>query len=80
MKYVLTGSELDSGLPKITAPKAVYGAWLAWNVIGLILVGPILYALAQASLGMAVWVVFCIGAGLALAAWAPLAIWKKFKG
>lgn len=60
--------------------KAGLAALVANEVRGLILAGPVLYAMYQAGgTAMAVWLAFCSLAGIAISVFAPLLVAKKFK-
>ena len=50
------------------------------EVRGLILAGPVLYALYQSGgTAMAIWLAFCSLAGIAISVFAPLFLARKFK-
>ena len=60
--------------------KAGLAALVANEVRGLILAGPVLYALYEAGgTAMAIWVAFCSLAGIAISVVVPLFLARKFK-
>ena len=60
--------------------KAGLAALVANEVRGLILAGPVLYAMYQAGgTAMAIWLAFCSLAGIAISVFAPLIVARKFK-
>jgi hypothetical protein len=60
--------------------KAGLAALVANEVRGLILAGPVLYAMYEAGgTAMAIWLGFCSLAGIALSVIAPLFVARKFK-
>jgi hypothetical protein len=60
--------------------KAGLAALLANEVRGLVLAGPVLYAMYEAGgTAMAIWLAFCSLAGIALSVFAPLFVARKFK-
>lgn len=60
--------------------KAGLAALVANEVRGLILAGPVLYAMYEAGgTGMAIWLGFCSLAGIALSVVAPLFVARKLK-
>lgn len=60
--------------------KAGLGLLVANEVRGLILAGPVLYAMYEAGgTAMAIWVGFCSLAGIALSVFAPLFLARKLK-
>ena len=60
--------------------KAGFAALVANEIRGLILAGPVLYAMYQAGgTAMAIWLAFCSLAGIGLSVLAPLVVAKKFK-
>jgi hypothetical protein len=60
--------------------KAGLAAFVANEVRGLILAGPVLYAMYQAgSTAMAMWLAFCSLAGIAISVFGPLFVARKFK-
>lgn len=60
--------------------KAGLAALVANEIRGLILAGPVLYALYQAGgTAMAIWVAFCSLAGIAISVAVPLLLARKFK-
>ena len=60
--------------------KAGLAALVANEVRGLILAGPVLYAMYQAGgTAMAIWLAFCSLAGIAISVLAPLFVARKFK-
>ena len=60
--------------------KAGLAALLANEIRGLVLAGPVLYALYEAGgTAMAMWVAFCSLAGIAISVVVPLFIARKFK-
>ena len=60
--------------------KAGLAALVANEVRGLILAGPVLYALYEAGgTAMAIWIAFCSLAGIAISVVVPLLIARKFK-
>ena len=60
--------------------KAGLAALVANEVRGLILAGPVLYAMYQAGgTAMAIWLAFCSLAGIAISVFAPLFVARKFK-
>jgi hypothetical protein len=60
--------------------KAGLAALVANEVRGLILAGPVLYAMYQAGgTAMAIWLAFCSLAGIAISVLGPLFVAKKFK-
>ena len=60
--------------------KAGLAALVVNEVRGLILAGPVLYALYQSGgTAMALWVAFCSLAGIAVSVFAPLFLARKFK-
>ena len=60
--------------------KAGFAALVANEIRGLILAGPVLYAMYQAGgTAMAIWLAFCSLAGIALSVLAPLVVARKFK-
>lgn len=55
-------------------------ALVANEIRGLILAGPVLYAMYNAGgTAMAIWVAFCSLAGIALSVFGPLFVARKFK-
>ena len=62
------------------AVKAGLAALVANEIRGLILAGPVLYAMYQAGgTAMAIWLAFCSLAGIAISVFAPLFVARKFK-
>jgi hypothetical protein len=60
--------------------KAGLGALVANEVRGLILAGPVLYAMYEAGgTAMAIWMAFCSLAGVAISVVGPLFVARKFK-
>lgn len=60
--------------------KAGLAALVANEVRGLILAGPVLYAMYQAGgTAMAMWLAFCSLAGIAISVFGPLFVARKFK-
>ena len=60
--------------------KAGLAVFVANEVRGLVLAGPVLYAMYEAGgTAMAIWLAFCSLAGIALSVFAPLFVAKKFK-
>jgi hypothetical protein len=60
--------------------KAGLAALVANEVRGLILAGPVLYAMYQAGgTAMAIWLAFCSLAGIAISVLGPLFVAKKLK-
>ena len=60
--------------------KAGLAALVANEVRGLILAGPVLYAMYQAGgTAMAIWLAFCSLAGIAISVFGPLFVARKFK-
>ena len=60
--------------------KAGLAVFVANEVRGLILAGPVLYAMYEAGgTAMAIWLAFCSLAGIALSVFAPLFVARKFK-
>ena len=60
--------------------KVGLAALVANEVRGLILAGPVLYALYEAGgTAMAIWIAFCSLAGIALSVVVPLLLARKFK-
>jgi hypothetical protein len=60
--------------------KAGLAALVANEVRGLVLAGPVLYAMYEAGgTAMAVWLAFCSLAGIALSVVAPLLVARKLK-
>lgn len=60
--------------------KAGLAVFVANEVRGLILAGPVLYAMYEAGgTAMAIWLAFCSLAGIALSVFAPLVVARKFK-
>ena len=60
--------------------KAGFAALVANEIRGLILAGPVLYAMYQAGgTAMAIWLAFCSLAGIGLSVLAPLVVARKFK-
>jgi hypothetical protein len=60
--------------------KAGLAALVANEIRGLILAGPVLYAMYQAGgTAMAIWLAFCSLAGIAISVLGPLFVAKKFK-
>ena len=60
--------------------KAGFAALVANEIRGLMLAGPVLYAMYQAGgTAMAIWLAFCSLAGIALSVLAPLVVARKFK-
>ena len=60
--------------------KVGLAALVANEVRGLILAGPVLYAMYEAGgTAMAAWVAFCSLAGIALSVFAPLFVARKLK-
>ncbi len=60
--------------------KAGVAALVANEVRGLVLAGPVLYAMYQAGgTAMAIWLAFCSLAGIAISVFAPLFVARRFK-
>jgi hypothetical protein len=60
--------------------KAGLAALVANEIRGLILAGPVLYAMYQAGgTAMAIWLAFCSLAGIAISVLGPLFVARKFK-
>ena len=60
--------------------KAGFGLLVANEVRGLILAGPVLYAMYEAGgTAMAIWMAFCSLAGVAISVVGPLFVARKFK-
>lgn len=60
--------------------KAGLAALVANEVRGLVLAGPVLYAMYEAGgTAMAIWLAFCSLAGIALSVVAPIFVARKFK-
>ena len=60
--------------------KAGLAALVANEMRGLVLAGPVLYAMYEAGgTAMAIWLAFCSLAGIALSVIAPLYVARKFK-
>ena len=60
--------------------KAGLAVFVANEVRGLVLAGPVLYAMYEAGgTAMAIWLAFCSLAGIALSVFAPLFVARKFK-
>jgi len=60
--------------------KAGLAALVANEVRGLILAGPVLYAMYEAGgTAMAMWLAFCSLAGIAISVFGPLFVARKFK-
>ncbi len=60
--------------------KAGVAALVANEVRGLVLAGPVLYAMYQAGgTAMAIWLAFCSLAGIAISVFGPLFVARKFK-
>ena len=60
--------------------KAGLAALVVNEVRGVILAGPVLYALYQSGgTAMALWLAFCSLAGIAISVFAPLFLARKFK-
>ena len=60
--------------------KAGLAALVANEIRGLILAGPVLYAMYEAGgTAMAMWLAFCSLAGIAVSVFAPLFLARKFK-
>jgi hypothetical protein len=60
--------------------KAGLAALVAKEIRGLIIAGPVIYALYQAGgTAMAIWVAFCSLAGIAISVVVPLFLARKFK-
>lgn len=60
--------------------KAGLSALVANEVRGLVLAGPVLYAMYEAGgTAMAIWLAFCSLAGIALSVVAPIFVARKFK-
>jgi len=60
--------------------KAGIAALVANEVRGLILAGPVLYAMYEAGgTGMAAWLAFCSLAGIVISVSGPLFVARKFK-
>ena len=60
--------------------RAGLAALVANEIRGLILAGPVLYAMYQAGgTAMAIWLAFCSLAGIAISVFAPVFVARKFK-